>query len=326
MRIHIQNPNDDPLFLFSHEQWDAAAARAGDIGRGHEITLGDTDDDFAAGMEDAEALVTELGVMLRLFPCRASKLRLIFVTSAGLEKLAPYDWLPSNVTLLNNSGVHAEKAGEFGIMAVLMLANRVPELVTNQRAGKWQKQWGALVGGKRLTVVGLGGLGAPIARWGRLFGLKVTGVRTVASPHPDCDEVITAAQLDRVLPRTDYLALACPLTPATRGLLDRRRLGLLPRGAGVVNIGRGALLDQDALCDLLDSGHLSGAVLDVFTPEPLPEGHRMWTTPNVIVSPHTSVDDPGSYNPRSLDLFFENLRARRNGRPMPNVFDTSRGY
>jgi glyoxylate/hydroxypyruvate reductase len=326
MRIHIQNPNDDPLFLFSHEQWDAAAARAGDIGRGHELTLGDTDEDFAAGMEDAEALVTELGVMLRLFPCRAPKLRLIFVTSAGLERLAPFDWLPSNVTLLNNRGVHTEKAGEFGIMAVLMLANRVPELVTNQRAGKWQKQWGTLVGGKQLTVVGLGGLGAPIARWGRLFGLKVTGVRTAAAPHPDCDEVITADQLDRVLPRTDYLALAAPLTPATRGLLDRRRLGLLPRGAGVVNIGRGALVDQDALCDLLDSGHLSGAVLDVFTPEPLPEGHRMWTTPNVIISPHTSVDEPSWYNPRSLDLFFENLRARRDGRPMPNVFDTSRGY
>jgi phosphoglycerate dehydrogenase-like enzyme len=94
----------------------------------------------------------------------------------------------------------------------------------------------------------------------------------------------------------------------------------------VVNIGRGGLLDQDALCDLLDSGHLSGAVLDVFTPEPLPEGHRMWTTPNVIISPHTSVDEPSSYNPLSLDLFFENLRARRDGQPMPNVFDTTRGY
>jgi phosphoglycerate dehydrogenase-like enzyme len=326
MRIHIQNPLDDPLFLFSHEQWDAAVARAGDIGRGHELTLGNTDDDFAAGMEDAEALVTELGVMLRLFPCRAPKLRLIFVTSAGLEKLAPFDWLPGNVTLLNNSGVHTEKAGEFGIMAILMLANRVPTLVTNQRAGKWQKAWGTLVGGKHLTVVGLGGMGAPIARWGQLFGLQVTGVRTAAAPHPDCHEVITADDLDGVLPTTDYLALACPLTEATRGMLDRRRLGLLPQGAGVVNIGRGALLDQDGLCDLLDSGHLSGAVLDVFTPEPLPEGHRMWTTPNVIISPHTSVDEPSTYNPRSLDVFFENLRALRDGQPMPNVFDTTRGY
>ena len=326
MRIHIQNPNDDPLFVFSHEQWDSAAARAGDIAVGHEVTLGDTDNDFIAGMEDAEALVTDLGVALRVFPCRAPRLRLIYLTSAGLEKLAPFDQLPGNATLLNNSGTHSQKAGEFGIMAVLMLANRVPTLVTNQRAGTWRKQWGSTVGGKRLTVVGLGGMGAPIAAWGRKFGMHVTGVRTVAEPHPDCDAVITAADLDQVLPSTDFLALACPLTPATRGLLDRRRLGLLPAGAGLVNVGRGGLLDQDALCDLLDSGHLSGAVLDVFTPEPLPDGHRLWTTPNVIISPHTSVDEPASYNALSLDIFFENLRALRDGRPMPNVFDTSRGY
>lgn len=326
MRIHIQNPNDDPLFLFSHKQWDDAAARAGDIARGHEVTLGDTDDDFAAGMEDAEILVTEMGVMLRLFPCRAPKLRLIFVTSAGLERLAPYDWLPSNVALLNNSGTHSRKAGEFGIMSVLMLANGVPQLVTNQRAGSWKKNWGSTVGGKRLTVVGLGGMGAPIAAWGRTFGLHVTGVRTVAASHPDCDVVITNDDLDAVLPTTDYLVLAAPLTPATRGMLDRRRLNLLPEGAGVVNIGRGALLDQDALCDLLDSGHLSGAVLDVFTPEPIPDGHRLWTTPNVIISPHTSVDEPATYNAVSLDIFFDNLRAWRDGKPMSNVFDTGRGY
>ena len=105
-----------------------------------------------------------------------------------------------------------------------------------------------------------------------------------------------------------------------------RRLNLLPRDAGVVNIGRGALVDQDALCDLLDDGQLSGAVLDVFTPEPIPPGHRLWTTPNLIISPHTSVDDPATYNPHSLDLFFDNLRARQDGRPMPNLFDPARGY
>jgi phosphoglycerate dehydrogenase-like enzyme len=93
-----------------------------------------------------------------------------------------------------------------------------------------------------------------------------------------------------------------------------------------VNIGRGALVDQDALCDLLDDGHLSGAVLDVFTPEPIPQGHRLWTTRNVIISPHTSVDNPPTYNADSLDLFFANLRAWREGKPMPNLFDTIRGY
>ena len=128
------------------------------------------------------------------------------------------------------------------------------------------------------------------------------------------------------MPTTEFLVLACPLTDATRGLMDRRRLGLLPAGAGIVNIGRGELLDQDALCDLLDNGHLSGAVLDVFTPEPIPEGHRLWTTPNLVISPHTSADDPATYNPRSLDIFIRNVRAYLAGEKLPNLFDTERGY
>jgi glyoxylate/hydroxypyruvate reductase len=326
MRIHIQNPVDDPLFLFSRAMWDAAAARAGAVGSGHEVTIGDTDADFTAGMAEAEALVTEIGVVAAKFPCPAPKLQLLFITNAGLDRLAPYDWLPPGVTLMNNAGVHTVKAGEFAIMSVLMLANRVPEMVTHQRAGQWQKLWGAVLDGRRVTVIGLGSLGGAAAMQATRFGMHVTGVRASGRPHQHCAEVIGTGALDRVLPQTEFLVLACPLTDATRGLMDRRRLGLLPRGAGVVNIGRGALIDQDALCDLLDDGRLSGAVCDVFTPEPIPTGHRLWTTRNLIVSPHTAADDPTTYNPRSLDLFFANLRAWRDGTPMPNRFDPQRGY
>jgi phosphoglycerate dehydrogenase-like enzyme len=228
--------------------------------------------------------------------------------------------------LLNNAGVHAVKAGEFAIMSLLMLANRVPQMVTHQRAGHWHKLWGAVVEGRRVTVVGLGSLGGAAATQATRFGMHVTGVRSTSRPHPGCAEVIATADIDRVLPDTEFLVLAAPLTEATRGLIDRRRLRLLPRDAGLLNIGRGALVDQDALCDLLDEEYLSGAVLDVFLPEPIPDGHRLWTTRNLIISPHTSVDNPATYNPDSLDLFFANLRAWREGKPMPNVFDTKRGY
>jgi glyoxylate/hydroxypyruvate reductase A len=326
MRIHIQNPADDPLFLFSRAMWDAAAARAGDIGDGHQVTIGGTDAEFAAGIAEAEALITEVGVVAAKFPCPAPRLKLLFITNAGLDRLAPFDWLPPGVALMNNAGAHAVKAGEFAIMSVLMLANRVPEMVTHQRAGRWQKLWGAALDGRHVTVVGLGSLGGAAAMQASRFGMQVTGVRATARPHPHCAEVITTRELDQVLPRSEFLVLACPLTEATRGLLDRRRLRLLPRGAGLVNIGRGALLDQDALCDLLDDGHLSGAVSDVFTSEPVPPNHRLWTTRNLIISPHTAADDPNTYNPRSLDLFFDNLRARREGKPMPNLFDPARGY
>jgi phosphoglycerate dehydrogenase-like enzyme len=326
MRIHIQNPVNDPLFLFSREMWDAAAARAPDIGAGHEVSIGDTAADFADGIAQAEALVTEVGVVAARFPCEAPRLKLLFITNAGLDRLAPFDWLPPGAVLLNNAGVHAAKGGEFAIMSVLMLANRVPEMVAHQRAGRWQKLWGAVLAGRRVTVVGLGSLGGAVAMQATRFGMHVTGVRASPRPHPHCAEVVSAEGIDRVLRATEFLVLACPLTDATRGLITRARLNLLPRGAGLVNIGRGALIDQDALCDLLDAGYLSGAVLDVFTPEPIPEGHRLWGTRNLIISPHTAADDPNTYNAHSLDRFFDNLRAWRDGKTPPNLFDPARGY
>jgi phosphoglycerate dehydrogenase-like enzyme len=326
MRIHLQNPDNDPLFDFSRPMWDAAAARAPDIGLGHDVSLGVNRADFTAAMREAEALVTDASVIKALFPCEAPYLKLIFLTNAGLDRLAPFDWLPRGVVLMNNRGVHAVKAGEFAIMSILMLANRIPAMVTNQRAGHWRKLWGSALAGHTVTIVGLGTLGGATADHAARFGMRVTGVRVHPAPHPSYERVIATAALDAVLPETEILVLACPLTVATRGLIDRRRLGLLPSGAGLVNIGRGELLDQDALCDRLDDGHLSGAVLDVFTPEPIPPGHRLWCTPNLIISPHTSADDPATYNPRSLDIFLDNLKAWRDGKPLPNRFDIGRGY
>lgn len=326
MRIHLQNPADDPLFDFSPAMWQAAADRVPEVGHGHQVTVGATAADFAAAMTEAEALVCDAGVVKVYFPCVAPRLKLLFVTNAGLDRLAPYDWLPPGVILMNNRGTHAAKSGEFGIMSLLMLANRVPQMLTHQRVGRWRKLWGAVVAGRTVTVVGLGTLGGAVAEQAARFGMVVTGVRANPAPHPACVRVLGTDALDSVLPATEFLVLACPLTAATRGLIDRRRLGLLPRDAGVVNIGRGELLDQDALCDRLDDGHLSGAVLDVFTPEPIPDGHRLWTTPNLVISPHTAADDPATYNPRSLDIFLDNLRAWRDGRPLPNRFDIARGY
>lgn len=325
MRIHLQNPVDDPLFDFSRAMWDAAVSRAAGTGE-HTVTIGRTAADFSEAMTAAEALICDVSVIKARFPCSASGLKLLFVTNAGLDRLAPFDWLPPGVILMNNRGTHAVKSGEFGIMAVLMLANRVPEMVTHQRAGRWQKLWGAVVTAQPITIVGLGSLGGAVARHAAGFGMTVTGVRANPSPHPHCARVIGTGELDAVLAGTKFLVLACPLTDATRGLIDRRRLGLLPEAAGLVNIGRGELIDQDALCDRLDTGQLSGAVLDVFDPEPIPPGHRLWSTRNLIISPHTAADDPATYNPVSLDLFLENLRAWSDGQPLPNRYDITRGY
>jgi phosphoglycerate dehydrogenase-like enzyme len=116
MRIHLQNPVDDPLFDFSRGMWDAAVARAPEAGGGHTVSIGRTAADFAAAMTEAEALICDVSVIKARFPCPAPRLRLLFVTNAGLDRVAPFDWLPPEVILMNNRGTHAVKSGEFGIM------------------------------------------------------------------------------------------------------------------------------------------------------------------------------------------------------------------
>ncbi len=323
MRIHLQSHISTENFPLTPELWDAAAARAPDVSGGHEVTFGYTPEEFR---DDAELLVIQKAALSKLLPLRAPRLSLIYCTSAGLENLAPFDWLPKGVELLNNRGTHEKKAGEYGIMALLMLASRIPALMTAQRERRWDQRHGTVLAGKHVVVVGLGALGGTTAAHAAAFGMRVTGVRHTAAPHPACDSVVGMDGLDDVLHEAEYLFMAPPLTPQTQHLLNRERIAKLPKGAGVVNIGRGGLIEQDALLDALDSGHLGGAVLDVFTPEPVPPEHRLWHTPNLLMTPHVSADDPQTYNARSLDIFFDNLRAQRAGRAMPNRFDLSKGY
>ncbi|MDE2007671.1 MAG: D-2-hydroxyacid dehydrogenase [Rhodospirillales bacterium] len=326
MRIHVQNPDEDPAFTVTEALWRDEAARAGAIGAGHRLSFATDRAGFAAAIAEAEILIGDKDVLRPLLPADAPRLRAVFVLNAGVDNLAPFDWLPPGAVLLNNSGTHARKAGEFGLMAILMLASGIPAMVTDQRAGIWRKRWGRGVAGAPLTVIGLGALGGAVAAQAARMGMAVTGVRARPAPHPDCVRVIGPEGLDAVLPGTDFLLLACPLTPATRGILDRRRISLLPHGAGVVNIGRGPLLDQAALCEALAAGRLGGAVLDVFEREPVPPADPVWTTPNLIMSPHTAADDPATYLPESLAIFFANLREMAAGRAPPNRVEPVRGY
>jgi len=325
LRIHLQSKPGTYSFVLTEETWADAASRAPDIASGHSVSFGQDRAEFADAMQEAEILVAQKAALSDGLP-PAPKLKLVFATSAGLDGLMPLDWLPAGVPILNNRGAHAQKAGEYGLMALLMLVNRLPALMTAQREGRWDPQHGSLLTGRHLVAVGLGALGGTAAQHARDFGMRVTGVRTRAEPHPACDRVVAVEDLDTVLPEAEFLYVATPLTPATRNLLSRERIARLPKGAGIANVGRGPLLDQDAVLDALDSGHLGGAVLDVFDPEPIPPGHRLWTTPNLIITPHTSADDPTTYNARSLDIFFDNLRAYRDGAALPNRFDPVRGY
>jgi phosphoglycerate dehydrogenase-like enzyme len=331
MRIHIQNPYNDPHFAVTEAQWQAAIARNPDMA-GLEVSIARDDEGFARAIPEAEILLTWSRALRKRFPAgalpgMAPKLKVIACTSAGVDPALPLqDWLPDSIALLNNSGTHADKAGEFGIMAILMLQSHMPAFADQQRRGEWKALHASTLEGERVVIIGVGSLGGGIARRAKQFGMHVIGVRNSPGAHPDCDETYTTDALDAVLPKADFLVLACPLTDQTRNLLSRERIALLPKGARLVNIARGAVWDQDAVCDALDAGHLGGCVTDVAVPEPLPAEHRLWRTAGMVVTPHISADDRARYNDRTLDILFRNIRALREGRPLPNRIDPARGY
>ena len=228
--------------------------------------------------------------------------------------------------MTNNKGVHAAKAGEFGLMAVLMLHSHVPALIANQRRRRYQSLYSAPIAGRTLVVLGTGSLGGAAARKLSGLGMNVIGVNRHGRPAEGCARVVTTADLDAVLPLADCLLIATPDTPQTRGLMDRRRLDLLKPSAGVINMGREAVMDYDALCDKLEAGTLAGAILDVFDPEPIAPSSRLWTTPNLIVTPHVSADDGDNYVAMTLQLFFTNLQRFAAGEVLLNIVDPQLGY
>jgi glyoxylate/hydroxypyruvate reductase len=320
MHIHIHNELDG-----FDKPMDAAEWAEAEI-PGHRVTIGATPEDFLAQAETVEALIAPTRGLKKLDLFAAPKLRLLQFTSAGVDSQHPFDHIPADVVIMNNSGTHGDKAGEYALMAILMLVNAMPRLATAQRQQHWTHKLCGVAKSHRLTVVGLGSLGGAAAMQASRLGMAVTGVSRSGAAHAHCARVVTTASLDEVLPETDILLLACPLTPETRNLISAERLKLLPQGAGIINIGRGRLVDEAALLDALEAESIGGAILDVFHEEPLPKGHRAWTTKNLIVTPHMSSDDPSTYNTLTLEIFKKNLAALAEGAKAPTAIDRVLGY
>ena len=276
-------------------------------------------------MESADVLVTwdlPTDNLARVAP----KLQWIHIIGAGVEHLCPMTWLPDGITVVNNRGTHAAKGGEFGLMSILMLHSRLPAIINNQETSTWRSLFSGSIVDKTVVIIGIGHIGASIARRCKALDMNVIGVSRHGRPVPGIDNVCTSNELDTVLPAADFVALAAPLTVETRDLFDRRRQALTKPGAGIVNIGRSATMDYLALVENLQSGHFSGAILDVFDEEPLPEDSRLWHTPNLIVTPHISADDGNTYVEMTLDLVFTNLERYLDGKPLNNIVDPALGY
>ncbi len=326
MHLHIDSLRWKPPHMhLTQAVYEAAARRYPALAGRLTVTYSWDSEDFEKHMRTANILFAQRFPRENLAAV-APALKWINVPSAGIEYLMPLDWLPPGVALTNNSGTHAPKAAESVVMAVLMLNARLPEVIAHQRSAKWEQVFSPVAAGKTVTLIGLGNMGRAAARALRSLGLRVRGVRRQAAPDDDVDAIFGRDRLHDALKDADFLVVAAPLTVETRGMIGGHELDCLKHGAGVVNIGRGPIVDYDALRQRLTSGRLGGAVLDVFAEEPLPPDSPLWATRNLIVTPHNSSDDPLQYLPRALDIFFDNLQRLLNGEAMQNVIDPALGY
>ena len=336
VRVHVKNNHASPdtfpptvegeaVFTITRERYEAEVARYPDLAERLDVFIDWDLDHFEESMKTAEVLVTWDLPTANLAET-APALRWIHIIGAGVEHLCPMDWVPQGVSVVNNRGAHAAKGGEFALMAVLMLHNHLPEIIANQRRVHWESLYSTPVAGKTVLIIGVGHIGRGAARLCKALGLYVIGVSRHGTAADEVDEVYAVGDLDRVLPRADFVFVAIPLTAETRNLLDRRRQSRLKPGAGIVNVGRAATVDYAALADNLHSGHIAGAVIDVFDPEPLPAGSPLWRTPNLIVTPHVSADDGESYVAMTLELVFRNMRRYLAGEPLDNAVRPDLGY
>jgi phosphoglycerate dehydrogenase-like enzyme len=326
LRVHIENSREkNTLYQITPEQWQAACARHRALAKRLDASMGRDGENRESPLKEATVVIGVPARRERLAQ-RAPALKWLHSTSAGVDTLLPLDWLPAGVTFTNNRGAHGVKVEQYMRMAYTMLNCRMPEIIANQHARRWQQIFSPSIAGKTALIIGLGDLGRGAARAARQLGLTVIGVSRTGRKIREADAVHTLSRLDALLPRADFVVMAVPLTQETRHLLNRERLDRMKPGAGVINIARAAVLDNAALADKLTRGELAGTVLDVVEPEPLPADSYLWTIPNLIITPHISCDDSEHYNDITLDLWFRNLERFLSGRPLKNRVDPRRGY
>lgn len=259
-------------------------------------------------------------------------LKWVYFLGAGIEAALTPDLVNSNIIITNASGVHAVPISEHILGMMFMFARKLHLCVRRQGGNEWNRDgFEGLVGelyGSTLGVIGLGDIGEALAQRAKCLGMKVIATRRHPNrTSPFVDEMLPSSELHRLLNGSDYIAVCAPLTPETRGMIGEAQFALMKPNAVIVNIARGAIIDQNALIHALQTGRIAGAGLDVATPEPLPPESPLWSMPNVIISPHVSGLNP-HYGTRAAEIFIRNLGFYLKGdfRHMPTLVDRKAGY
>ena len=336
IKIHIKNnhwaPGSFPIdaegeknFTITREHLDQALKNFPEIKEKVEILVDWDEDNFKTSMSNSDILLAWN------FPTTSLKkvapnLKWIHCISAGVEHLLPLDWMFDGLVLTNSSGVHAKKSGEYGLMSILMLQNHMTKIITNQKDKKFVSLFSNPIAGKTVVVVGTGTLGSSMTKLVAPLGANIIGVNKRGRSVEGCSKVITIDKIDSVLPDADFLYLALPETPETKNLISRERLDVLKPTCGIVNVGRQSVMDYDALCKKLKKNEIAGAILDVFTTEPIEKNSKLWDIPNLIITPHVSSDDHGNYVKLTLDIFINNLKLFIDNKELNNRINKKLGY
>ena len=258
-------------------------------------------------------------------------LKWLCVPWAGVDSImAPGYFANGDCLLTNAAGAYGVSLAEHMIAVSLVMMRRLNEFFEETREGKWlsprpQKS----LKDCRITVLGTGDIGTTFAKRAQVFEpAAIIGVcRSGKSRETVFDRVLPVSELSTILPETDLLAMSLPATPETKGIISREKLSLLPEGSYIVNVGRGSAIDEAALADNLESGHLAGAALDVFQTEPLPKDSRLWKTKNLLITPHVAGNMTLAYTKnKNVEMFVEDLKNFAAGKPLHYLVDRKIGY
>ena len=336
IKIHVKNnhwapgsfPTDaegEKNFTITKEHFTQALNNFPEIKEKVEIFVDWDEDNFKTSLANSDILIAWDFSTINLKKV-APNLKWIHVISAGVEHLHPLDWMFDGLVLTNSSGAHTKKAGEYGLMSILMLQNHMTKIITNQKNNSFVSLFSNPIAGKTVVLVGTGNLGTSMAKLVAPLGVNIIGVNKRGRITEGCSKVISIDKIDTVLPDADFLYLAVPETPETKNLISKERLNMLKPTCGIVNIGRQSVMDYDVLCEKLSNNEIAGAILDVFTHEPIEKNSKLWNIPNLVITPHVSSDDNGNYVKLTLNIFIKNLKLFIENKELSNQVDKKLGY
>jgi phosphoglycerate dehydrogenase-like enzyme len=298
---------------------------------GVEIIVGDSAEQFEPAAARATVLFNWSGslALFRKVFGMCPNLRWVHSLSVGLERTLFPDLIESSVPLTNGAGVFSPSLGEFALGAILYFAKDFRRMLRNQMAGVWEAFDVMPVSGHTVGIIGYGDIGRAVAARVRPLGMKVLAVKRHASPlkgaDPLVEQIYTPDRRIEMLPLCDYVVVAAPLTSETRGMIGEPEFAATKPTAVVINVGRGPVINEEALMRALSTGRIKGAALDVFDHEPLPQGHPFYKLENVLLSPHCADHTP-DWLDNAMRFFIEQYERFRKGEPLLNIVDKKLGY